>query len=326
MSTYRKVTEVKNFPSMKKLKVAVYCRVSTTHEDQAQSLSNQISYYRLMVNSRVNWELVDIYADVQSGKSTSGRPEFQRMLEDCRNHRIEMIVTKSVSRFGRNTVETLDVLNNLRALLIDVYFEAEGIHTQESGQDLLISLLEGYAQEESRARSQNIKWGISESLRSGRSKLYNRKCFGYSQDQEGNLIIIVEETKIVQEIFDLYLSGFSVIAIIRELETQGIKSPSGKDRWSKRAVETMIRNEKYMGNVLVGKTYSEEYPNNKRLVNKGDRDSYLVEGNHPAIISEEQFERVKAEKERRSNIQANADGTKRKSTHYSMKKAKENLG
>lgn len=238
MSTNRKITEVQHFPPRRKLKVAVYCRVSTTHDDQAQSLSNQISYYKLMVNSRVNWELVDIYSDVQSGKNTSGRPEFQRMPADCHDHRIEMIVTKSVSRFGRNTAETLDVLHKLRNLLVDVYFEADNIHTQETRHDFLISILQDYAQAESEARSHNIKWGITKSLESGRSKLYNRKCFGYSQE----------------------------------------------------------------------------------------RDSYLVEGNHLAIISEEQFEHVKAEKVRRSNIQADVNGIKRKSTHYSMKQSRETSG
>lgn len=242
------------------------------------------------------------------------------MLEDCRNHKIELIITKSISRFGRNTVETLDVLNKLRVLDIDVFFESENIHTHETKHIFLISLLEAAAQAESESKSKNIKWGIDRKLKNGDSKLYNRKCFGYQHSEEGNLIIAEEEAKIVLKIFDLYLNGYSILAIIRELENQNIKSPTGRDRWSKRTIETMLSKEKYTGNVLVGKTYCEDYPNNQRLVNNGERQKYLATGNHPSIISDEQFERVKAEKARRSNIQVDENGITRKNTHYSMKK------
>ena len=320
MSTNRKVTQVRTHMLFKKIKVAIYCRVSTPHEDQVKSLSNQISYYKTMVNNRVNWELVDIYADMQSGKNTSGRPEFQRMLEDCRNHKIDMIITKSISRFGRNTAETLDVLNKLRVLLVDVYFETEDINTSEKTKDFMVSIIQAVAQAESESRSSNIKWSLYKGFKNGTSKLYNRKCFGYQQDQDGNLIINKDEAQTVRKIFDLYLYDFSIIAIIRELKRLGIKSPTGKDAWSKRSIETLLSNEKYIGNVLLGKTYSKGYPDNERLINKDMQNKYLATNNHPPIISEEIFERVQAEKLRRSNIQIDNDVVKRKSTHYSMKK------
>jgi len=320
VSMNRKVTRVFNPLPLKKTKVAIYCRVSTTHEDQTQSLSNQISYYKTMVNSRIDWELVDIYADVRSGKNTSGRAEFKRMLQDCSNHKIDLIITKSISRFGRNTAETLSNLNKLRNLMVGVYFETENIHTQEIKQDFLIAVLQAAAQAESEARSQNIKWGIAKGLESGKSKLYNRKCFGYSKDQNGDLIINEKEAKTVRKIFNLYISGYSVLAIIRVLACQDIKSPTGKDHWSKRAVETMLSNEKYTGNVLVGKTYCTDYPNNQRLVNQGEKEMYLVTGNHPVIISEVLFKRVQDEKVRRSNVYKVEEGiVTRKATHYSMK-------
>lgn len=271
MSQNRKVTRIYNPLPLKKTKVAVYCRVSTTHEDQAQSLENQISYYKAMVNRRLDWELVDIYADVKSGKNTSGRPEFNRMLEDCSSHKIDLIITKSISRFGRNTAETLAALNKLRNLMVNIHFETENINTQDTKQDFIIAILQMAAQAESEARSQNIKMGITNGLNSGKSKLYNRRCFGFSNDQNGNLIINEEEAETVRKIFDHYINGYSVLAIISELASQGIKSPTGKDRWSKRAVDTMISNEKYTGNVLVGKTYCEDYPYNQRLVNKGEK-------------------------------------------------------
>ena len=316
----RKITRVQNFSPIRKTKVAVYCRVSTTHEDQAKSLENQISHYKSMVNRRIDWELVDIYADVQSGKNTSGRPAFKKMMEDCSKHKINLIITKSISRLGRNVTETLATLNKLRTLMVDVYFENENINTQDTNQDFLITILQTAAQAESEARSHNIKWGIQKSLESGKSKLYSRRCFGYTQDQEGNLNINDEEAAVVRKIFELYLSGYSVVGVVRELEKQGIKSPTGKERWSKRSIENTLANEKYIGSVLVGKTFSKDFPNNKRRVNRGEREKYLLTGSHPAIISEELFERVQAEKARRSNIQVDSSGVKRKSTHYSMKR------
>lgn len=321
MNKNRKVTQVYNPLPLKKTKVAIYCRVSTTHEDQAHSLANQISYYKAMVNRRLDWELVDIYADVKSGKNTSGRPEFKRMLEDCSSHKIDLIITKSISRFGRNTAETLAALNKLRNLIVHVIFENENINTQDTKQDFLIAILQTAAQAESEARSQNIKWGIANGLKSGKSKLYNRRCFGYSNNQNGDLIINEEEAETVRKVFDLYISGYSVLAIIRELACQGIKSPTGKERWSKRTVDTMLSNEKYAGNVLVGKTYCKDYPNNKRLFNNNrEYPQYLVTGNHLAIITEDLFKRVQGEKFRRSNVHRDEEGSAtRKATHYSMK-------
>lgn len=154
----RKVTLIRHYLPMEKTKVAVYCRVSTHHGEQIQSLANQISYFRDLVGGRFDWALVGIYADIRSGKNTSGREEFNRMLEDCRNHKIDMIITKSISRFGRNTEDTLKVLNMLRSLLIDVFFETENLHSQEIKNTFLISIMQAVAQAESAARSYNIKW------------------------------------------------------------------------------------------------------------------------------------------------------------------------
>ncbi|WP_278246869.1 recombinase family protein [Peptoclostridium acidaminophilum] len=165
-----------------------------------------------------------------------------------------------------------------------------------------------------------MKWNLYNGFKNGTSKLYSRKCFGYQEDQDGNLIILEKDAQTVRRIFELYLDGFSTIAIIRELKRLEIKSPTGKDAWSKRSIETLLSNEKYIGNVLLGKTYSKGYPDNERLINKDEKNKYLATNNHPPIISEEIFERVQAEKLRRSNIQIDNDGVKRKSTHYSMKK------
>ncbi len=323
MGRERKVTIIRSFLPMKmKTRVAVYCRVSTNRGEQIQSLANQISYYRELVGHRFDWELVGIYADIRSGKNTSGRKEFKRMLDDCENHKIDMIITKSISRFGRNTVETLKIIDKLRSLFIDVYFENENIHSIDTKNTLIISIMQAIAEAQSVDRSHNIKWGILRRLEKGTSGLYNRLCFGYQKDYEGNLTIQEEEANTVRMIFDLYLEGYSILGIIRELKNQGIKSPTGLDHWSKRAIETILSNEKYIGNVLVGKTYCINFPNNKRRTSNNPGQKYICIGSHPPIISEEQFERVKVEKAKRSNIETDEMGNKqRKSTHYSMKRS-----
>lgn len=216
----RRVRKMTLIPANKKLKVAIYCKVSTLHKDQLNSLSNQISYYKNLVSNHPNWDLVDIYSDTRSCKNTSRRNEFKRMLEDCENYKIDLIKTKSISRFGRNTVEILEILNNLNSLCVDVFFENEAIHSKDNQNTFLITLLESFAQAESESRSHNIKWGIKRKSESGISKLYNRKCFGYGQDNNGNLVIIDNEAISVKLIFDLYLSGYSILGIIRELENR----------------------------------------------------------------------------------------------------------
>jgi len=320
MDNKRKITIVNHMPIKWDLNVAVYCRVSTAHEEQIESLSNQIEYYRQMVNNHVNWILIGIYTDIQSGKNKSGRPEFQRMLEDCRNKEIDLIITKSISRFGRNTVDALDTINELRSLNIDLFFEVENIRISETSKQFLLSIFGAAAQAESEARSKNIKWGIRHGLETGTSKLYNRKCYGYSYDPEGSIIINEQEAVVVKMIFNLYLSGYSILAIIRELKKQRIKSPTGKESWPKRTIDTILSNEKYIGNMIVGKTYTGDFPKNDRHINKGERQKYQVADTHSPLISKEQFERIQEEKLHRSNIHQNEDGIiTRISSHYSMK-------
>jgi site-specific DNA recombinase len=321
MSNERKVTKIKRIPIMLKVKVAIYCRVSTAHADQIESLNNQIHQYKQMVKRHLDWELVDVYADIQSGKNTTDRVEFQRMLSDCYDHKIDLIITKSVSRFGRNTVDILDVINKLRSLLVDVYFEVENISISETSKTFLLSILEAVAQADSESRSQNIRWGIQRGFETGNSKFYNRKCYGYINAYEGNIVIDKGQSKVVQKIYELYLSGYSILAIIRYLEEECIKSPTGKEHWAKRTIDTMLSNEKYMGNVVVGKTYGLEYPNNKRKINKGEFQKYLAIDCHPPIISKELFDKVQLEKIRRSNIQVVDANSTRRTTHYSMKRS-----
>ena len=321
MSNERKVTKIERIHLMLKVKVAIYCRVSTAHADQIESLKNQIHQYKQMVKRHLDWELVDVYADIKSGKNTTARVEFQRMLSDCYDHKIDLIITKSLSRFGRNTVDTLAVINKLRSLLVDVYFEVENISISETSKTFLLSILNAVAQADSESRSQNIRWGIQRGFETGNSKFYNRKCYGYINASDGNIVIDDEQSKVVQKIYELYLNGYSILAIIRYLEEECIQSPTGKEHWAKRTIDTMLSNEKYTGNVVVGKTYGLEYPNNKRIINKGEFQKYLAIDCHFPIISQELFDKVQLEKTRRSNIQVVDDNATRRTTHYSMKRS-----
>lgn len=302
-------------------RVAIYCRVSTEHRDQLNSLTNQISYLTQFVYRNLSWRLSDIYIDIQSGRNTSARPEFDRMMNDCTQAKIDQIITKSVSRFGRNTIDTLDAINKLRALRIDVYFENEEMHSLAGNNVFMISIIEGVAHEESAARSENIKWGILRAAQNGQSKLYSRKCYGYTQGDDDNLVINESEASVVRMIYDLYLSGYSILAIISELKKQQIKSPTGQEVWSKRTIDTMLRNEKYTGDVLVMKTYTERYPSSKRKFNQGEREQFIALGTHPAIIAKELFDQVNAMRAERSNVVNDMNGNTRKSTRFSMKKA-----
>jgi len=229
------------------------------------------------------------------------------MLQDCKSRDIEIILTKSISRFGRDTVEILDALNQLRILGVRVIFEQEVLDTADTDNDLMISIIESIAQAENESRSDNIKWGIKQRAAQGTSKLYKRKCYGYFNDADGNLVIDDKEAKNVRMIFNFYLQGKSVVGIVKELERLGIKSPSGKAIWPKRTIDVMLSNEKYIGNA--------------RLLDNGKHDlCYLAEGNNPAIVSKEMYQAVQIEKQHRSNVTKAEDGNQRKSEKYSSKK------
>ena len=242
------------------------------------------------------------------------------MLNDCINNKIDLVITKSISRFGRNTADTLAVIHKLSLLNVDILFEVEDIRISETSKTFLLSIFEAVAQAESEARSQNIKWRIKRGLEKGTSKLYDRKCYGYRHDSQGRIVINEHEINFVQMIFNLYLSGYSILAIIRELKKQGIKSPTGKENWPKRTIDTMLSNEKYIGNVIIGKTYTGDFTKNDRHINRGEHHKYMIDGSHPSLISKEQFELVQQEKLRRSNINHIEHGTiSRNPSHYSMK-------
>ena len=321
MSETRTVTKIPAKQYFGYRKVGIYCRVSTKSQEQMDSLAAQVSLLTRLAATRVNWMLVDVYLDIRSGSGATSRSEFQRMMDDCRAKKLNIVFTKSISRFGRNTVETLKSLNELGILGVEVIFQLEDISTKNPDSQLMVSLLEGIAQQENEERRNNILWGMTRRAENGTSTLYNRMCYGYTHDDGGDLRVIEAEAAIVRSIFDMYLHGKSVLGIQRELEARGIKSPTGKDRWCKRSIEKMLSNEKYSGDVIIFKTYSMGFPDTKRKVNEpAQRTKFQSIGNHPAIISKGTFLAVQAERKRRSNIEQGEEGIRRKATKFSSRK------
>ena len=295
-------------PPKREKRVGIYCRVSTNSMEQLKSLTAQVSHLTRLIATVPQWLLSDIYMDIATSKTGSSRKEFNRMLEDCKSHKLEIVITKDVSRFGRDTVEVLDAFNQLRTLGVRVIFEGNSLDTANTSSDLMVAVIESIAQAENESRSENIKWGIKQRAAQGTSKLYDRKCYGYRHNEDGHLVIDEETAKNVKLIYDLYLSGQSVVGIIKELAKRKILSPKGKENWNKRSIEWILSNEKYTGNIELLKSSKSEV-------------HYLASGSHPAIISKEVFETVQKEKVRRSNVVKDENGTaKRKSKKYSSKK------
>ncbi len=295
-------------PPSREKRVGIYCRVSTNSTEQLRSLVTQVSALTRLSAATPTWLLVDTYIDISSGKAESKRTEFARMMNDCRNHNLEIIITKSISRFGRDTVEVLEALEELKALNVRVIFEQENLDTADTDSALMISVMQSLAQAENESRSNNIKMGIKQRALQGTSKLYQRKCYGYDHDNEGKLAINEEEAKTVKLVFHLYLKGMSVLGIVKELERLGIPSPTGKSKWCKRTIDVMLSNEKYSGDV--------------RILGKTDYDdiAYLSTDNNPPIISKETFRATQIEKNRRSNVVVTEDGIVRRAEKYSSKK------
>ena len=300
----------------KMLRVAAYCRVSTKSEEQDGSLHLQIDHYNRLITSTPNWIAAGIYAEKISGLDYS-RPEFNKMIRKCKAGKIDMIITKSISRFGRRMLEILECFQDLINRDIDVYFENEHMHLlDEASREAIMQILM-MAQNESISKGKNIKWGIERSMMSGNSGFQNIKCFGYDRSQSGKLIINESEASVVKLIFNLYLSGESMYGIVKYLAENGYRSATGKTKWTNAQINQLLTNEKYTGNVLLQKSYIKNTLSRKTTVSQGEVDQYLIENNHEAIISLDVFEKVQAEMERRSNLQKESTDGKAKSRYNS---------
>ncbi|WP_312906969.1 recombinase family protein [Tissierella praeacuta] len=306
---------------LKVLRVAAYCRVSTTLEQQEGSYEAQVSYYTEKIKNNPNWKNAGIYADDgKSATNTKKRDDFNAMIDDCMAGKIDMVLTKSVSRFARNTVDSLQTIRKLKEKNIAVYFEKENINTLDGTGELLITILSSQAQEESRNLSENTKWGITRRYENGIIAINHKKFMGYTKDEDGELIIVPEEAEIVRRIFRMYLEGSSILEITRALERDKIKTATGKDKWHPGVIEKMLINEKYMGDALLQKTYTVDFLTKKRVKNNGIVPQYYIEDNHEAIIPKELFYKVQEEKARRASL--NKSAVTRKANKLKKEKSK----
>ena len=282
------------------LRVAAYCRVSTGHEEQQNSLKNQIEFYTEYIERNPYWRFVAVYYDTASGLQTTHRPGYQQMLKDCIRKKIDLILVKSLSRFGRDTVETIKQIRRLKRMNIGVYIDTGGINTLTAS-DSIIDQLAALDQAESQFRSENIKFGTRHRMRNGKTLLNHTRFLGYTKGSDGVLQIVPEEAEIVRMIFELYVQGSGVRKIKKYLESHGIKTVTGKSEWSTSTIDRMLSNEKYVGQVLMQKSYVPDFLTGKKEKNRGQLEMYLVENAHEPIIDREIFERVQEMKGRIKN-------------------------
>lgn len=295
-----------------KLRVAAYCRVSTDSDEQATSYEAQVEHYTEYIQKNPDWEFAGIYADDGiSGTNTKRRDEFNRMIDDCKSGKIDMIITKSISRFARNTLDCLKYIRQLKDMNIPVLFEKESINTMDAKGEVLITIMASLAQQESQSLSQNVKLGLQYRYQQGKVQINHNRFLGYTKDTDGNLVIDPEQAEVVKRIYREYLEGFSMDKIADGLEADGILTGAGGTRWHTSTINKILRNEKYIGDALLQKTYTTDFLNKTRVKNNGLMPQYYVEGNHEAIIPKEIYMRVQEELVRRRVVKTSANGKKR---------------
>ncbi|HEO0606524.1 TPA: recombinase family protein [Streptococcus agalactiae] len=279
--------------SLTKRRVAGYARVSTDHEVQATSYESQMRYYSEYINGRDDWEFVKMYSDEGiSGTNTKLRTGFKSMVEDALDGKIDLIITKSVSRFARNTVDSLTTVRQLKEVGVEIYFEKENIWTLDSKGELLITIMSSLAQEESRSISENVTWGLRKQFAEGKVHFPYTNVLGFKAGEDGAIVVDQDEAKTVRYIFQQALIGKSPYHIAKDLTEQVIPSPSGKSHWNATTIKRMLRNEKYKGDALLQKTYTTDFLTKKKNINRGELPQYYVENNHEAIVDRETFDAV----------------------------------
>ncbi len=313
-------SDVKNNALQRQLNVAAYCRVSTDENEQETSFEAQISYYTDKINSSADWRMVGIFADEGiTGTVDKKRPEFLKMIRLCRNKKIDLILTKSISRFARNTLDCLKYVRELKSLGIGVIFEKENIDTMRIDSEMLLTVMSSFAQAESESISKNVSWGIRQSFKMGKVPINYKFMLGYKKGADGKPEIVPDEAEIVKEIFRKYLDGCSQNQIADYLNEKGITTKTGS-KWRDVTVSNVLTNEKYTGDALLQKTYVLDCISKKRCINNGELPKYLVKNHHEPIISHSDFDRVQTEMARRKSKRKIAEKfTKTENGKYSAK-------
>lgn len=295
--------------NIRKRRVAGYARVSTDSEEQATSYEAQVDYYTTYIKSREDWEFVKVYTDEGiSATNTNRRDGFNEMVQDALDGKIDLIITKSVSRFARNTVDSLTTVRKLKEKGVEIFFEKENIWTLDAKGELLITIMSSLAQEESRSISENTTWGIRKKFADGKVSLAYSNFLGYDKGPNGEFVINEEQAKIVRLIYKLFLEGYSHYMIANKLTEMGIPTPMGKEKWWCSTVLQILTNEKYKGDALLQKEYTTDFLTKKKKKNEGEIPQYYVEGHHEPIISPETFDLVRAEILRRKSVSTQYKG------------------
>ena len=292
----------------KKLKVAAYCRVSTFGPAQLRSLELQIKTYTKMIKSYPNWIFAGVFFDTESGLRRSRRTGLDKMLRKAAKGKIDYIITKSISRVSRDTLEVLKIIRFLRKRGINMHFENDNLDSVKMDSELEITLRGMLAQDESRNTSENIQWGFQRKFEKGDIFTKYKNFMGYDC-VDGEIVIVPEQAEVVRKIFDLYLQGLTFAQIKAFLESQDIKTVTGKEHWDTTTIQKMLRNEKYKGDTMLQKTFTEDFMTGKKSKNIGQRSRYYLKDSHPAIVSAEMFDKVQEEMSRRARLIHKDDGT-----------------
>lgn len=296
--------------SIQKRRVAAYARVSTDSDEQFTSYEEQIDYYTQYIKKRDDWEFVRVYTDEGiTGTSTKHREGFNAMVADALAGKIDLIVTKSVSRFARNTVASLVTVRKLKEHHVEIYFEKENIYTFDSKGELLITIMSSLAQEESRSISENVTWGQRKRFSDGKVSMPYKHFLGYERGKDGVPVINENEAEVVRLIYKMFLQGKTGNGICKQLDSMNIPTPSGKSKWNRSTVMSILQNEKYKGDALLQKKFTTDFLTQKQKVNEGEVPQYYVEDSHPAIINDIDFDMVQAEIVRRQVLGYSYSGT-----------------
>jgi len=299
------ITKIEPFSaeSFRKKRVAAYARVSAEKDAAFHSLSAQVSYYSELIQKTPMWEFAGVFADNAVTGTKQDRPEFQKMLEDCRNGKVDMIITKAISRFSRNTVTTLTCIRELKELGVAVFFEEENINSLSGDGELMLTVLSAFAQEQSYNVSEDCKWRIKKQFEQGIQPMSLQRLYGYKRTDDGGFEILEDEAKVIRFIFSSYLSGMGLGLICKWLNQKVIPSPSRK-LWNIKSLRYLLANEKYCGDLLMQKYYRVDHLTKKKVENHGQKNQYYVEDNHTPIIQKETFYAVQVEMKKRAKENA----------------------
>lgn len=294
----RIIEPIKSVQKLKK-KVCAYARVSTDSQSQGESLENQMQYYEKIISNNPDYEFIGVFADRGVTGTTDNRPEFQRMLQLCREGKIDLIITKSISRFARNTAIVLETVRGLKNIGVEVRFEKENIETMSGDGELMLTVLSSFAQEESKNVSDNLKWRVRKKFEQGELIINTTRFLGYDKNEFGDLVINTKEAEIVRRIFNDYLRGKGSFSIAKELNAEGVPTIGGA-RWHDTTILKVLRNEKYKGDAILQKYYTPDHLKKCSVRNNGEVDSYYIEDNHSPIITREMWEQVQEEIKKRA--------------------------